>query len=279
MFNDERVYKDYVSQTFNRVAPGYDRVGPRLFSHFGSRLVELAGVCQGASVLDVGCGRGAILFPAAEKSGTAGEVVGIDIADLMVQRTAIDIDNLGFKNASVRCMDAEALQFPQAWFDFVLCGFGLYEFYDLDLALAEAFRVLKPGGVFASSIWGANVDKRWDCFRTIIKKYQGKLRPAPEAINLPRLRESKEIESVLSKAGFVHLKTVAEEKEFYFRDVDEWWAFEWSHGNRFLWERMAQPVLDRCQRELFEAIGRMKGESGIPIKFQILLTRAEKPYS
>ncbi len=276
MYDDERVYKEYVSQTFNRTAPSYDRVGPRFFSYFGKRLVELAGVCSGASVLDVGCGRGAILFPAAEKVGVSGEVIGIDIAETMLQQTAYDIENLGFDKARVCNMDAEALHFPEACFDFVICGFGLYEFYDLDPALAEAFRVLKPNGVFAASIWGRNVDRRWDGFRRIVKSYRGQLKPAPEAKNVPQLREPADIAAILSQAGFTDIQTVVEEKEFYFQDVDEWWAFEWSHGNRFLWERMEPPTLERCRGELFEVIGQMKQEAGIPIVFQILLTRAEK---
>jgi O-methyltransferase / aklanonic acid methyltransferase len=277
MYDDERVYKEYVSQTFNRTASSYDRVGPRLFSYFGNRLVELAGVCSGTSVLDVGCGRGAIVFPAAQKVGASGEVIGIDIAETMLQHTASDIENLGLANARVCNMDAEALHFPEARFDFVICGFGLYEFYDLDPALSEAFRVLKPNGVFAASLWGRNVDTRWDGFRTVVKSYRGQLKSAPEAKNVPRLREPADIEAILSRAEFTNIQTVVEEKEFYFKDVDEWWAFEWSHGNRFLWERMELPVLERCRGELFEVVGRMEQAAGIPIVFQILLTRAEKP--
>lgn len=279
MYDDKRVYKEYVSQTFNRTAPSYDRVGPRFFSYFGNRLVELAGVCNGASVLDVGCGRGAILFPAAEKVGTSGEVIGIDIAEMMLQQTANDIEGLGLENARVCYMDSEALHFPEVCFDFVICGFALYEFYDLDPALAESFRVLKPKGVFAASLWGRNVDTRWDGFRNVVKSYRGQLKPTPEAKNVPRLREPADIEAVLLKAGFTDIQTVVEEKEFYFKDVDEWWAFEWSHGNRFLWESMEPPILERCRGELFEVVGQMKQEAGIPIMFQVLLTRAEKPQS
>jgi O-methyltransferase / aklanonic acid methyltransferase len=277
MFADERVYKEYISQTFNRTALTYDRVGPRFFTHFGNRLVDFAGVGSASSVLDLGCGRGAILFPAAEKVGITGEVIGIDIAEKMLQQTMREIKDLGIENARIYNMDAEALQFPDSRFDFVICGFGLYEFYDLDVALSESFRVLKSGGIFAASLWGRNVDSRWDGFRSVVKSYRDQLKPVPEAKNIPPLRQPAEIETVMSKAGFTHVQTRVEEKEFYFTDVAEWWQFEWSHGNRFLWERMEPPLLERCRKDLFTIIDQLKQEAGIPILFQILLTRAEKP--
>ncbi len=273
---DERIYKDYVAQTFNRTAPTYDRVGPRFFSYFGKRLVEVAGVSNGATVLDLGCGGGAILFPSIDKVGRSGKVIGIDIAERMVQRTGDEIKQQGIENARVLYMDAEALQFSSSFFDFVICGFGLYEFYDLNPALSEVFRVLKINGIFAASLWGRNVDKRWDVFRNIVKSYRADLKPVPEAKNIPRLREPAEIEAVLVKFGFSNIETHVEEKEFFFRDVDEWWAFEWSHGNRFLWERMEEPKLHQCKGELFDAISQLQQDAGIPILFQILLTRAEK---
>ncbi|MBK9006118.1 MAG: nuclear transport factor 2 family protein [Anaerolineae bacterium] len=54
--------KQRVSGLFDRVANTFDHVGPRFFSHFGRRLVELAHIPSGAHVLDVATGRGAALF-------------------------------------------------------------------------------------------------------------------------------------------------------------------------------------------------------------------------
>ena len=53
--------------------------------HFGERLVELAGVGPGDAVLDVACGRGAVLVPAATRVGPVGRVVGVDLSPVMVR--------------------------------------------------------------------------------------------------------------------------------------------------------------------------------------------------
>jgi ubiquinone/menaquinone biosynthesis C-methylase UbiE len=69
---------------FNAIAADYDN-GSGCFAHFGQRLVATAGVKPGQTVLDVACGRGAVLFPAAEALGAVGNIVGLDLADEMVR--------------------------------------------------------------------------------------------------------------------------------------------------------------------------------------------------
>jgi ubiquinone/menaquinone biosynthesis C-methylase UbiE len=57
-----------------------DLDGPSYWVYFGAKLVEYADIPQGASVLDVGCGGGSSsLFSSAEKTGSTGYAVGIDI--------------------------------------------------------------------------------------------------------------------------------------------------------------------------------------------------------
>jgi O-methyltransferase/aklanonic acid methyltransferase len=56
-----------------------DLQGPDYWDYYGLRLVEHAAIHPGDRVLDVGCGTGSSLFPAAEKTGSSGYVIGIDI--------------------------------------------------------------------------------------------------------------------------------------------------------------------------------------------------------
>ena len=53
--------------------------GQNYWDYFGTRLVEYADVSPGALVLDVGCGSGSSLLPAAERTGKQGSVCGIDL--------------------------------------------------------------------------------------------------------------------------------------------------------------------------------------------------------
>ena len=56
-----------------------DLDGPDYWDYFGARLVEHAAIPPGAVLLDVGCGTGSSLFPAAEQTGVDGYAIGVDI--------------------------------------------------------------------------------------------------------------------------------------------------------------------------------------------------------
>jgi len=78
-------HKQSVSKIFDGAAPTYGQVGPAFFSHFGRRLVDIAGIPGGSQVIDIATGRGEVLFPAAESVGLDGKVTGIDLSKIMVQ--------------------------------------------------------------------------------------------------------------------------------------------------------------------------------------------------
>ena len=125
---------------------------------FRRRLVELAGLRPGQSVLDVGSGTGGLALAVREQVGPAGEVCGVDPSPEMLARARRKAARRG---AAVRFETApvEDLPFPDATFDAVVTSLVLHHVAEENRArgVAEIARVLKPGGrFFAADVGGTH---------------------------------------------------------------------------------------------------------------------------
>jgi demethylmenaquinone methyltransferase/2-methoxy-6-polyprenyl-1,4-benzoquinol methylase len=149
-----------VRGVFDSVAGKYDVMNDlmsagfhRLWKRFA---VEATRTREGMRVLDLAGGTGDIARLFAERVGPTGEVVLTDINGAMLASGRDRLINVGCLVPVVQC-DAEKLPFPDGHFDRVSIAFGLRNVTNKDKALAEMFRVLKPGGVAGvlefSQIW------------------------------------------------------------------------------------------------------------------------------
>jgi demethylmenaquinone methyltransferase/2-methoxy-6-polyprenyl-1,4-benzoquinol methylase len=133
-----------VRTMFDRIAPVYDAMNRVMTMGLDLRWRRLAAesvVRPGDRVLDGACGTGDLAV--ADKRAGAGHVVGLDFSERMLERAR--------KKAPLEWMQGDllALPFDDASFDAMTVGFGVRNVADLPLALAEARRVLRPGGRLA----------------------------------------------------------------------------------------------------------------------------------
>ena len=128
---------------------------------FREKLLRLAHLGPGESVLDVGCGTGTLAIAAKRVAGAAGRVHGIDASPEMIARAERKATKAGvevvFQNAL-----AQALPFPDAQFDVVLSTVMLHHLTRKvrEQAAAEMRRVLKPGGRVLAVDFGGNTAKK-----------------------------------------------------------------------------------------------------------------------
>ena len=282
--HDQR--KEHIAGFFSRAAGSYDRVGPRFFTYHGQRLVELAQLAPSAAVLDVACGRGAVLLAAAARVGPHGYVTGIDLTEEMVRQTAQDLRRLGITNAETRQMDAEALLFPDSSFDAVLCGFGIFFCPRPEQAMAEFLRVLKPGGKLAISTWDSSFEQEWDWFDKTYEKHlpsppQEPPQLGPASARRPDFGTPQGLQSFVSQAGFSDIQDHFEPAEFVYEDEQVMWDSFWSHGTRAALERLEREKgpegLERFKIDLLAKIHSRRQADGIHQQMPARYTIAMKP--
>ncbi|MFE7133549.1 methyltransferase domain-containing protein [Streptomyces sp. NPDC057638] len=111
---------------------------------YKSVLATLLGARAGQTALDLGCGPGTDLATLAEAVGDTGSVIGIDLSEEMVERARARTG--GLPRVEVRNGDLHALPLPDASADLARTDRVLQHVTDPAVALAEARRVLRPGG-------------------------------------------------------------------------------------------------------------------------------------
>jgi demethylmenaquinone methyltransferase/2-methoxy-6-polyprenyl-1,4-benzoquinol methylase len=131
-----------VQRMFDRIAPVYDamnRVMTVGLDQRWRRATVAATVHEGDRVLDACCGTGDLAV-AAWKAG-AGHVVGLDFSERMLERARRKAPDLDWVQG-----DVLSLSFDDASFEAAVVGFGVRNVVDLEGALKELRRVLRPGG-------------------------------------------------------------------------------------------------------------------------------------
>ena len=106
----------------------------------------LGPISEGEAVLDIGCGAGVDTIVAAMMVGPTGRVIGIDLVPEMLAQARESGKMMGLRNVTYVETTAEKMPFPDADFDVAISN-GVFNLIpDKVSALAEAIRVLRPGG-------------------------------------------------------------------------------------------------------------------------------------
>lgn len=149
-------------------------------------------------LLDVGCGSG-LFSNLVYQQGAI--VTGIDASEALIEQAKKRNPAISFTTGEM-----EELPFEDNSFD-VACGFNSFQYASSTKnALAEAKRILKPGGKLAAMIWG----NKEDCEAATYLKAVGSLlpSPAPGAPGPFALTENKMLENILSELGFKDIQSV-----------------------------------------------------------------------
>jgi len=263
-----------IHQGWEEVAAEYaqDRLG--IFGRYGGRLLELLRPSPGSKLLDVGTGTGAVALQARTWVGPEGEVTGIDVATAMVALAKQAAAQQGIASITFCQMDAEQLDFPDASFDAVTCAFSLFQFPDMSRALAEMWRVLKPGGRLGLSNWGPGyfspvASLQRDLFR------QFGLRPL---LTNPIAFQPDVLQTMLRKAAFTAVELSEETDEVWVENPEEIWAFNLDMGPFPMMLRRQLTVGQRreLERRFMISLQGLMTDRGIRCTFHLLHALAEK---
>jgi SAM-dependent methyltransferase len=195
--------------------------------------LDAARVTRGSRVVDLACGSGEALVLADLRGA---ETAGVDVSEGL-----LDIARQRLPDADLRRAELDSLPFDDGTFDAAVAANALMFAADPDVALAEAFRVLRPGGRLSVSVWGP--DDVIDFVDIMRATYGLTDRPEPESY-FPLASEDV-LEEMLGEAGFEVTESGSVEVPFLWVDEGTFLAAQAATG-------AARRIIANVGRETFD---------------------------
>jgi SAM-dependent methyltransferase len=254
-------------------AAGYDALAGRVTSRLADPLLDAVGAEPGKRVLDIATGPGYVAARAAERGA---ESVGVDFSETMLEFARSRSPSVEFVHG-----DATELPFPNDSFDATTCAFLLLHLSRPEAAVAEAARVLAPGGRAAFSVWDEPSRGRWlgvvfDAFTAA-----GAVPPAevPHGPPIFRFADDGEFTRLLTDAGFADVVIETVEFPLELASADDLWNGLVDGSVRVRPLILGQSLeTQRAMRMHFdELLEDYRTEEGLSVPVSVKLAAARKP--
>lgn len=215
-----------------------------------NRLIELAEIDTGYTVVDVATGVGDPALSVARRVGPAGRVIATDQSEAMLAAAAGRAREAGLTNIEFRQLDANVFDLPDATIDAIVCRWGLMFLSDLPDALGRMRRSLKPGRCLSAATW-SEPDKVpiISVRRSVIRAFD--IPPGPN--NPFRLSSPEALKAAAVSAGFAEVNVTRAVVPYEYASAEAYVnAQRMAHESR-LTTLLARPA--EQQAEFWNALG------------------------
>jgi ubiquinone/menaquinone biosynthesis C-methylase UbiE len=270
-------------QDWNRVAGGWekwDRFFDEQMAFLNHRLVADARLRTGFRVLDLGSGTGYPALLAAQTVRPTGNVIGIDLADQMLDAARRKASSLGVFNITFQTGDVTTLSLDTASFDAATSRFCLMFLPEIPKAVTEIARVLKPNSWMSAAVWSTPEKNPYlKIPLDVIKQFIDLPAPDPTAPGIFRLAKSGELAGMLQQAEFTDIS----EQEFLgdvrFAAAEEYFSslMDIAAPIQNLWAQLSPAQQTEAKQRIIHTAGQYRKNSVVGLPIAVRMVAARKP--
>ena len=270
------VFRNFEHEGWQKAAGHYDLGFGGVTSQAVDSLLEAVVARDGTRLLDVACGPG---YVAAAAARLGCSVVGIDFSPDMIS-LANGMNPRSTSDLQFREGDAENLAFSDASFDAVVMNFGMLHLALPDQALAEAYRVLRPDGRFAFTVW--DTPPKTAGFEIVLNavRLHGNMNvPLPDGPPFFRFSDPFESARSLKDVGFENIHTSVVPQIWKLNaGVDLFHTMRRAAVRTAALLNLQSPeALKKIEREISEGAEQYRTPGGIELPMPAILTSAVRP--
>jgi ubiquinone/menaquinone biosynthesis C-methylase UbiE len=267
--------------TWNKFSSGWkkwDELTMDFLKPLGDEIIALIKPKDNEHILDIAAGTGepglsiASMIP-------QGKVVITDLADDMLVVAKEKAAERGLSNVEFKACDVSEMPFADNTFDVISCRFGFMFFPDMEMAAKEMFRVLKPGGRIATSVWNVPEKNFWiTVMAGTIKKNMDFPTPPPEAPGMFRCAPSDLIAGIFRKAGFKNTSEKEVPVKLKSGTADVFWAFQTEVAAPVVaaLSKADEPTKEKIKKEVFELVNQKFPNGNVALEGSALAVYGEK---
>jgi ubiquinone/menaquinone biosynthesis C-methylase UbiE len=260
---------------FNAAADHYDDEPLSFHVHFGRRSVDHALLRPGDRVLDVACGSGSSVLPAAEQVGPDGRVLGVDVSDRLLALCRVKAERAGLDNVELRVGDMRELDFPARSFDAVLLVFGLFMVPDMPALARDLWKLVKPGGRMVITVWARGLlEPAYSAFFDAVGAQAPDL--APQDPGWLHVADPTGLRATLTGGGVPDdaIEIISEPAVHELGNAEEFWTIALGSGMRGTLDRLPTDAHAPVRRHVLELI-EANGITQLPV--DVHYARATRP--
>jgi SAM-dependent methyltransferase len=258
---------------YGAAADHYGLAPLAFWDRFGADTVSRLSLAPGGTVLDLCCGHGASARPAARAVGATGRVLGVDVAEPLLELARARAAGEGLANVEFRRGDATCTGLPGGCFDAVICVFGVFFAADMEAFVAEMWRLVRPGGMLAVTTWGPGLFEPanslfWECVGAIEPSLFKAFNPWDQITSPDAL------EGLLARPGAAPARVQAASGRHSLAHPDNFWQIVLGSGYRATVDALSPEQYNQVRARL---LGQLRSKAVTTLRTDVVFGTAQKP--